>query len=247
VHHATSSNPWRGQTPAGRHTPSLLAALDRLHRPHDSWSPLLQDAAQFVLKWSGMRYCALSWQAENAPPLEIFASCEHSPPAGWQERARQTIARHGAAKAEFISHGAGELFLPLRGAGGDHGCLYAFGCQRSTPTRDMRWQVLQYLLTTTLELHALRQRVAAKPVSNEPANSALVPHIHAAIANPERIAKIVARSFYRELRKAGFAPKQILMVANELIGNLSEALNKTQAKTDAASRRQLGTETQTQR
>lgn len=43
--------------------------------------------------------------------------------------------------------------------------------------------------------------------------------------DPARIAKIVAKSFYRELTLAGFGPKAIMSVASEVLGQLHETLH----------------------
>lgn len=48
--------------------------------------------------------------------------------------------------------------------------------------------------------------------------------------DPARIAKIVAKSFYRELTLAGFGPKAIMSVASEVLGQLHETLNTHQAR-----------------
>jgi len=56
----------------------------------------------------------------------------------------------------------------------------------------------------------------------------------AAVTNPEKVARIIARSFYKDLRKAGFETRQILVVATELIDSLNQALRRTKAKTAIA-------------
>jgi len=48
--------------------------------------------------------------------------------------------------------------------------------------------------------------------------------------NLDKAAKIVARSFYKELRKAGFEVKHILAVATEIIANLNEAFRQPKAQ-----------------
>ena len=50
------------------------------------------------------------------------------------------------------------------------------------------------------------------------------------VERPEEVAKILARSFYKELRKAGFEGKHIVVIAAELIDCLNETLRKTRAK-----------------
>jgi L-methionine (R)-S-oxide reductase len=62
----------------------------------------------------------------------------------------------------------------------------------------------------------------------------------AAVTNPEKVARIIARSFYKDLRKAGFETKQILVVATELIDSLNQALRRTKAKTASAAAAEAG-------
>lgn len=45
--------------------------------------------------------------------------------------------------------------------------------------------------------------------------------------NPEVVARILARSFYKEMTKAGFAPGQIVSAATELIGQLKGTLQES--------------------
>jgi signal transduction protein with GAF and PtsI domain len=45
-----------------------------------------------------------------------------------------------------------------------------------------------------------------------------------AYQNPEEVARILARSFYKEMTRAGFAPGQIVSAATELIGQLGGAI-----------------------
>lgn len=44
--------------------------------------------------------------------------------------------------------------------------------------------------------------------------------------NPEEVARILARSFYKEMTRAGFAPGQIVSAATELIGQLKGTLQE---------------------
>ncbi|QOY94693.1 GAF domain-containing protein [Massilia sp. UMI-21] len=48
-----------------------------------------------------------------------------------------------------------------------------------------------------------------------------------AYQNPEEVARILARSFYKEMTRAGFAPGQIVSAATELIGQLGGAIQQT--------------------
>jgi len=51
-----------------------------------------------------------------------------------------------------------------------------------------------------------------------------------AVDHPERIARLLARSFYREMLTAGFDSNQILFAATEVISELSASLRKHGAK-----------------
>lgn len=46
--------------------------------------------------------------------------------------------------------------------------------------------------------------------------------------NPEEVARILARSFYKEMTRAGFGPGQIVSAATELIGQLGGAIQGAQ-------------------
>jgi GAF domain-containing protein len=48
--------------------------------------------------------------------------------------------------------------------------------------------------------------------------------VRLAYRNPEDVARILARSFFREMTKVGFAPGQIVSAASELIGQLNQRL-----------------------
>ncbi|OIP14499.1 MAG: GAF domain-containing protein [Betaproteobacteria bacterium CG2_30_59_46] len=50
--------------------------------------------------------------------------------------------------------------------------------------------------------------------------------LFAAAQNPDQMAKIVAKSFYREMAKAGFGSNQIIKAASEIISELTQSLHK---------------------
>jgi len=47
-----------------------------------------------------------------------------------------------------------------------------------------------------------------------------------AVQNPDQVAKILAKSFYKEMTRAGFGSSQIINAASEIIGQLSGSLNR---------------------
>lgn len=52
---------------------------------------------------------------------------------------------------------------------------------------------------------------------------------------PEKGARVVARSFYRELRRAGYAEREIMAIADELLGCLVVSLRECRPKKEPSS------------
>jgi hypothetical protein len=73
---------------------------------------------------------------------------------------------------------------------------------------------LQHLLDSRFAQLALLQEAQQKVGES----------VRTAYRNPEDVARILARSFFREMTKAGFAPNQIVEAASELIGQLNGRL-----------------------
>jgi L-methionine (R)-S-oxide reductase len=55
-----------------------------------------------------------------------------------------------------------------------------------------------------------------------------------AYRNPEDVARILARSFFKEMTKTGFKPAQIVGAATELIGQLNNHLQQKKNGTGQA-------------
>ncbi len=53
-------------------------------------------------------------------------------------------------------------------------------------------------------------------------------------ADPGKGARLMARSFYRELRRAGFADRDIMTIADELLGCLMASLREYRVKKEIA-------------
>jgi L-methionine (R)-S-oxide reductase len=75
---------------------------------------------------------------------------------------------------------------------------------------------LQNILNSRFAQIALAQSV----------NSATVDPSMIPVYHQNRIAKIVAKSFYREMKKAGFGPNQIIITSSEILSELSESLRE---------------------
>jgi len=66
--------------------------------------------------------------------------------------------------------------------------------------------------------HLLGSRFAQQAVQGEKEEGRL------AYRNPDEVARILARSFFRELTRAGFGSAQVVAAATELIGQLNRDL-----------------------
>lgn len=56
-------------------------------------------------------------------------------------------------------------------------------------------------------------------------------------SHAEKGARLVARTFYRELRRAGFADRHIMAVADELLGCLTASLREVRRQGEATAQR----------
>jgi L-methionine (R)-S-oxide reductase len=102
---------------------------------------------------------------------------------------------------------------------------------------------LKLLEVVALVIAKLIQAIQLQNILNSRlAQIALAQSVNTATAQPptmpphhqNRIAAIIAKSFYREMKKAGFGPNQIIITASEILSELSEHLREaTSAQYDA--------------
>lgn len=81
--------------------------------------------------------------------------------------------------------------------------------------RTLQVRQLQHLLDSRFAQLALLQETEADPQA-----------ARLAYRNPDQVAKILARSFFREMHRAGFGSAQILSAASELIGQLNHDIQQ---------------------
>jgi len=214
-----------------------LEALRRLCAQHDGVESLLEEATQVILEVLGAASCAVVWQDEDKPTLRVRARRHRVESAAGNGQDAQVIAfvtRSGAAPAQ-----AGELAAALRVGGRIVGYLYARSeakrGRRSAGLDQALFEALAEHLAFAIETQTLRQLLASRyatiALSRDGQSGALDLNFLSAVTHPEKVARIIARSFYKDLRKAGFETKQILVVATELIDSLNVALRRTKAKT----------------
>ena len=71
----------------------------------------------------------------------------------------------------------------------------------------------------------LNSRFAQMAVIQEAARG-ITQSLAEALPNPDQVAKIMAKSFYKEMTRAGFGSRQIINAASEIIAQLSGNLNR---------------------
>lgn len=226
-----------------------LDALRRLCAPHESVDALLEDAAQVALEVLGAELCAIAWLDEDKPTVRLRAWRRRDARAlGAEDEARiarlltgMTASGDGTgARAAPANERARRLHIGSRTIG----YLYARAEARRgarVPGLDLALlDALAAQLGMAVETLHLRQLLASRYATialsrngqDESAEAgARDVSVLSAVTHPEKVARIIARSFYKDLRKAGFETKQILVVATELIDSLNAALRRTKAKT----------------
>jgi len=181
---------------------------------------------------------------QDARALAFLARTGEAP-AGGDERAcadyERARAEYERARAEY------ERARALRMGEQTVGYLYACDEAKSgRRSRGVDWTLFDALaehVEVAIETQHLRQLLASRYATialsrsgqgGAAESTALDVNFLSAVAHPEKVARIIARSFYKDLRKAGFETKQILVVASELIDSLNVALRRTKAKTTQA-------------
>lgn len=229
-----------------------LDALRRLCAQYETVDALLEEAVQTALDVLGAEICAVAWLDEDQSTPRVRASRRRDarrPSAEDDARIIQFVAGMGAsaespgARAAPANERARALHIGARKIG----YLYArAGTKRAPGAPSLDLALLDALaaqLGMAIETLHLRQLLASRYATialsrdrhaegAEPA--ALDMNFLSAVTHPEKVARIIARSFYKDLRKAGFETKQILVVATELIDSLNAALRRTKAKTTQA-------------
>jgi len=251
------------RAPAANRLERALDALRRLSAPHDSVDALLGDAVQIGQELLGADVCAIAWLDEGKPTLRVRArSPRDASVAGAVDDAHiiafVTEGRVAADRPGERSSAENERACGLQVGGQTVGHLYARKVVkrrgRSAGLDAELFDALAERLGSEIDTQHLRQLLASRYATialsrdrhaQGVEQGTLDVNILVAVTHPEKVARIIARSFYKDLRKAGFETKQILVVATELIDSLNVALRRTKAKTaESADSAQSGVGTQ---
>jgi signal transduction protein with GAF and PtsI domain len=188
----------------------------------------------------------LSEHEDDSPRLRLWASTAALPDAAWQERpgAGESIAgavleRGRAVLIEDIhscefAHlargredmGTGFMGVPITVGRAVVGVMNISGRPGGAPfaSPDMvRAGIAGMLIGKTVQVDRLqtllRSRVAQLTLARQE------PEVAASLTDgglpPARLAKVLAKAFYKDLAAAGFGPGQIIEAATEIIGQIS--------------------------
>jgi len=231
---------------------SSFELLQRLCARHESIDALLEDAAQIAQVLLGAELCAIAWLDEDKPTARLRAWRRRDARApGAEDEARiarfvagmQASAQSAGARAAPGNERARALQIGARTVGYLYARAEAKRGTRGPGLDPALLDVLAAQLGMAIETLHLRQLLASRYATIALSRSgqgdaaeagALDASILSAVTQPEKVARIIARSFYKDLRKAGFETKQIRVVATELIDSLNAALRRTKAKTTQA-------------
>lgn len=230
-----------------------LEVLARLYERHATLDALLQAAAQTVAEILAVAYCGIAWLEDDWTNFRVRSSFSKNGGNGYAERVIRLVAamlhdnghvmppNHGIVKRlTNDSHSENFLAAPLHVKEKLVGYLVIMDVKKCTSADESLLAMLSEHTGFAIEMHNMRQMLASsylvktlglgkkKGVSGQ---NGFNSHMLTAVAEPEKVATIIARTFYKDLRKAGFESGQILTVATELIGSLTEALHKTNVKT----------------
>lgn len=229
-----------------------MTALTRLYARHDTMDALLQAATQIAAEILAVEYCGIAWVEDDRANFRVRANFSKNGVNGHAEHAHRLVtamiqanghamaANHGVGKKLVDEcHNENLLAVPLRVNEKSAGYLVIADEKKCAAHKSLLAALSEHV-SLAIEMHGMRKMLASsyvvktlglgkkKGVSGQ---NGFNSHMLTAVAEPEKVATIIARTFYKDLRKAGFESGQILTVATELIGSLTEALHKTNVKT----------------
>ena len=211
----------------------------------------LADLAASVTAAAACSIMMLSEDGDDAPRLKLWCSTETLPPSAWNEapRSGESIAGrvlercaplliadiHASEFAPLARHGntvgAGFICTPI--AVGKHviGVMNLSGRLASPPfdEADLRLaEIVATLIGKSVQVERLqtmlRSKVAQMTLARE--GKQVVRRLTDGTVPPARVAKLLAKSFFRDLASAGFEPGQIIEAASEIIMLVSQDITR---------------------
>jgi hypothetical protein len=242
--------PGRRYARLGRGLDGCAGFFDR----HETIDSLLKETAKIAVELFDSELCVITWLSEDNLAMRVRAGFSRNGLNGFNSQ--DPIAIRASSTSSTIDAACPPVILddnhkhdqvqaaPLLVNKQIIGYLYVYRHGAMKPETasayDRALNAFSKQVGYAIEVHQVRQMLASRYASSAmrrslPAGSSdqdtLEVQILESVQHPEKVAKIIARSFYKDLRKAGFEPKQILVVASEIIENLNEAFRKTKEKT----------------
>lgn len=226
----------------------LFEFVGGLFDAHKTIEEMLQLVAQKTVDVLGASACVISLQRDNKSVAEIRAITRANATNGRTQTMlldRGQTSWEATRYSEYAAQHDTSYSAEILVGGKAMGCINAFAGPASAFASWLTQEDFVALcrqIGYAIEMQHMRQMLASRYASlalirdeltgrQEDADSIKTQAI-AAVHNPQKVARIVARSFYKDLRKAGFETKQILYIASELIENLNETFRKTKSKTE---------------
>lgn len=236
----------------------IVVRLNRLFESHEQLDSLLQAAAQALVESLDLQICVITWITANQVTMRVRATYHRKatniqPFTGEDAISCHHLDEHVESQlasddwpdkdANFSKQ---EVTVPLK----MNQQIVGYVCATprdlkhgGTPFDIGQFHALCEMISHAIACAQMRQMLASRYVAAAAQKAArsefglehtLEACMLQTVQNPEHVARIIARSFYKDLRKAGFAAKQILLIASEIIGYLNETFHKTKAKTKKA-------------
>lgn len=214
----------------------------------------IEDLARYAAQATAAASCSISLLSEDdagAPRLKLFASTETLPASAWDETPG---AGHGIAKRVLESGRAllvADLYRaalgPLPRARRNLGASYIgtpivvdqrtigvmnlsnrAGTPAFTETDLTLAGIVAALIGKSIQVERLqtllRSRIAQLTLVRE--EKEVVGRLTGGTLPPSRLAKLLAKSFYKDLASAGFEPGQIIEAAGEIIAQITTDIER---------------------
>ncbi|HVN78387.1 MAG TPA: hypothetical protein VMW38_05265 [Terriglobia bacterium] len=233
-----------------------LKRMGDLFAPHDTLDRLLEEAARVSLELLGVDHAFIVWATDSPQKVWVRAKWSQLGVDGIPILSDQVVAiveRIQRANSDGLQSRSesweanenGMMIRCLKVKEESVGYLVVLpGLGRQNHFPSLLFSIIGDQIGRTIEVYQIRQFLASRYSSlalckeAEEEKGEIQPfdsHLLTAVLHPEKVARLLAKSFYRDLRRAGFDTNQVLFVASEIIANLTATIRKTRAKADRES------------
>ena len=215
-----------------------LSSLNSLFNQFETVKELLQNAAETIVRILDVEQCVVYWHVGGEMKVHARAlndgetSTQQLPELDFENGAVESPKTGHISKLLISNEIVGYLHVPEQCREGapitrEHALLLQAICEQIAAAVEM--QKIRQLLASKYAVFAVAQKSGEADAST--GEETLKTSVLKAVKDPDQVARMIAGSFYKDLRKAGFETKQILMVASEIIDGLSTTLKKTDKRT----------------